>query len=148
MKFGNAEQDDLWSYLTEAQETNSEKRLEKVYVKKVMDSWTLQSGYPVVTLIRNYKKGSAQLDQKRFLLTTTSSNQSQPVVASESESKPYLWEIPITFVSKSKAADEQWAPTTKLWMHKDQSTINLYSLSSPLPLVSLIDLFFFFSVPH
>lgn len=34
-----------------------------------MDSWTLQAGYPVVEVIRNYTDGTADINQYRFWLT-------------------------------------------------------------------------------
>lgn len=40
----------------------------RVDVKTVMDSWTLQTGYPVVEVIRNYTSGTAEVNQYRFLL--------------------------------------------------------------------------------
>jgi aminopeptidase N len=34
-------------------------------VKEVMDSWTLQTGFPVVTVKRNYQEGTALITQVR-----------------------------------------------------------------------------------
>jgi len=36
-----------------------------VSVTQVMDSWTLQDGYPVITVTRNYNDGSATVSQVR-----------------------------------------------------------------------------------
>lgn len=51
--FGNAEQDDLWESLTtEAHRTQSLPYF--MTVKNIMDSWTLQTGYPLITVSINY----------------------------------------------------------------------------------------------
>lgn len=124
LRFSNAEQDDLWNYLTDVQ-TLSAPDKKPVNVKQVMDSWTLQDGYPVVTLTRDYKTGTAQLDQKRFVLSKNNSELSK-------NSSLYLWEIPITYITQRNAAREKWDPVTKLWMHTEQGTTHFYPLVSCL----------------
>ena len=37
-------------------------------VKTVMDTWTLQMGFPLVTVTRDYEAGSASCSQARFLV--------------------------------------------------------------------------------
>lgn len=61
-KFSNAEQDDLWSSLTEVahQRGSLDKNLT---VKKIMDTWTLQTGYPVLKVVRNYSTDKVTLSQ-------------------------------------------------------------------------------------
>ena len=57
-----AEQDDLWHYLTS--QAHVDKTLpEDVTVKQIMDTWTLQMGFPVVTVTRDYKAKTAMLEQ-------------------------------------------------------------------------------------
>lgn len=61
-KFANAEQDDLWNALTK--EAHRQGTLDsKITVKEIMDTWTLQTGYPVVTVIRDYTKETVTLTQ-------------------------------------------------------------------------------------
>lgn len=61
-KFGSARQDDLWNSLTvQAHDDDSLQR--NMTVKEIMDTWTLQTGYPVVTVTRNYVNGSADISQ-------------------------------------------------------------------------------------
>ena len=61
-KFANAEQDDLWSLLTE--EAHRQGTLDKnITVKQIMDSWTLQTGYPVLNVVRDYSAGTVTLSQ-------------------------------------------------------------------------------------
>ena len=40
-------------------------------VKTVMDTWTLQMGFPVVTVRRNYQDKTATVTQQRFLVGTS-----------------------------------------------------------------------------
>lgn len=61
-KFTNAEQDDLWESLTEEAHKN-EVLPKHLTVKKIMDTWTLQTGYPVLTVTRNYEKKNVQITQ-------------------------------------------------------------------------------------
>jgi aminopeptidase N len=61
-KFGNARQDDLWQNLT-LQAHQDRSLPSHMTVKEIMDTWTLQTGYPVVTITRNYKNGSAYISQ-------------------------------------------------------------------------------------
>lgn len=61
-KFSSAEQDDLWNSLTE--EAHRVGSLDKdVTIKEIMDTWTLQTGYPVLNVIRNYSTDTATLSQ-------------------------------------------------------------------------------------
>lgn len=106
-KFDSAVQDDLWEHLTTVQ--NKENRID---VKVVMDSWTLQTGYPVVEVIRDYSLGTAEVKQHRFLLEREDG---------ENDASNYQWEIPFTFTD---ALNPDWTPTTKLWLHKTNGTIS------------------------
>jgi aminopeptidase N len=61
-KFGSARQDDLWKQLT-LQAHKDGSLPQHMKVKEIMDTWTLQTGYPVVTVARNYENGSAYISQ-------------------------------------------------------------------------------------
>ena len=49
--FTNADQDDLWGFLTAAGQEDG--TLTELSVKEIMDTWTVQMGYPVVDIVRN-----------------------------------------------------------------------------------------------
>ncbi|GFY53408.1 aminopeptidase N [Trichonephila inaurata madagascariensis] len=104
-KFDNAVQDDLWKHLTDVQSNGGE----RIDVKKVMDSWTLQMGYPVVSVVRNYAAGTATVQQSRFLL--------EPSAESTDTSS---WEIPFTYTD---GLNPVWNPKTKMWLHKTNGSI-------------------------
>lgn len=59
-KFGNAEQKDLWNALTSVARRNGDFDTD---VAVVMDSWTLQTGFPVLNVVRNYDTGVIQFSQ-------------------------------------------------------------------------------------
>jgi aminopeptidase N len=60
--FSSARQDDLWDQLT-LQAHQDDSLPPRMTVKEIMDTWTLQTGYPVVTVTRNYVNGSAYISQ-------------------------------------------------------------------------------------
>ncbi|XP_078075905.1 thyrotropin-releasing hormone-degrading ectoenzyme-like [Mustelus asterias] len=86
--YGNAGRNDLWNKLTETL-----RRIGKnINIKEVMDGWTLQMGYPVVTIVRNESSVNIlTISQEHFIydLTAKSAN---PAFSNHS----YLWEIPLT----------------------------------------------------
>jgi len=63
--YGNAVTKDLWAALTEAAENAGQ----SIDVQRVMDTWTLQMGLPVVDVQYNFVTGRAVLRQKRFFAT-------------------------------------------------------------------------------
>ncbi|XP_053699482.1 aminopeptidase N-like [Sabethes cyaneus] len=89
-QFKNAAQDDLWRALTEeARQAGS--LPEDFDLKAVMDSWTLQTGYPVVYVERNYSSRTATFQQTRFMYDQTVDD-------------PSCWWIPLT-VSTSRYSE-------------------------------------------
>ncbi|KAL1491457.1 hypothetical protein ABEB36_012054 [Hypothenemus hampei] len=106
-RYHNAEQDDLWSSLTEAahQKGTLPKNLS---VKTIMDTWTLQTGYPVIHVIRNYKNGTAEISQERFLRDT---------IKLKTDGTPCWW-IPLTYSTESKGDFNVTTP--KDWLSCDQ----------------------------
>ena len=74
----------------------------------VMDTWTLQMGYPVVTVIRDYNNGGANLTQKRFLLG-----------GGTDDGHDYSWWIALNYAVPGKGFDNT---DPKLWMSNKEKT--------------------------
>ncbi|XP_057331888.1 aminopeptidase N [Microplitis mediator] len=107
--YGNSEQNDLWNALTN-QAHKDHVLSTSVTVKQIMDTWTLQTGFPVVTVIRDYKSGSAYLTQERFMLQ----NSTTEVSMGES-----LWWIPITYTTEAVKNFNNTKPSH--WMNAQRS---------------------------
>ena len=67
LKYKAAEQDDLWQELTDQAHRDGTMSRD-LTVKTVMDTWTLQMGFPLVTVNRNYDDNTATVSQSRFLV--------------------------------------------------------------------------------
>lgn len=64
-KYKNAQQDELWQFLSEQAHRDAVLPL-NLDVKMIMDTWTLQMGFPVITIVRNYTDGYAFISQVKF----------------------------------------------------------------------------------
>ena len=101
-KFSNAHQDELWRHLT-AVGLEDGSLVGDMTVKAIMDTWTLQMGYPLLTVTRDYN-GSVTLGQTRFLMEDNNSSQ-------EGEEE-YRWWIPVSYVTPggdfNRTAPQYW----------------------------------------
>lgn len=80
-------------------------------IASVMDSWSVQGGYPVVTVTRNYANGGIHLSQLEFI------TQTHPVTSTK------VWGIPISFTQKTGANFDQ--RQANLWMQtREQEVAN------------------------
>ncbi|XP_022215617.2 aminopeptidase N [Drosophila obscura] len=108
MAYNSATQDDLWRFLTN--EAKSSGLLDhSTSVKEIMDTWTLQVGYPVVKISRHPNSNAIRLEQVRFVYTNTTK-----------EDEGLLWWIPVTFTTASELNFDNtrpttWIPRTKLY---------------------------------
>lgn len=92
--FSNAYQDDLWAELTKA--AHQDGTLESsTTVKDIMDTWTLQKGYPVVTIAKE-DNNKVKASQKWFLLNPLNNLQGTE------EYEKYKWYVPITVTTKDE----------------------------------------------
>ncbi|OXA55298.1 Aminopeptidase N [Folsomia candida] len=92
-KYNNTVQDDLWESLTEA--AHRQASLDPaITAKEIMDTWTLQKGFPVVHVERNYdtNEPTATFTQAKFRLIK---NESLP----QGEYSTYKWWIPVSYAS-------------------------------------------------
>ena len=122
-KFGNAKQDDLWNALTTA--AQADRVLDdNLSVKEIMDTWTLQMGFPVIEVKRQYDSSRGiSIKQERFLLY-------EDEKASVNESKKgikYKWWIPISYTTPG---GNYLNATPQFWLQPNasgstQQTVNL-----------------------
>lgn len=103
-EFGNAVQDDLWDIMTV--QGHLHQILPVDYdIKTIMDTWTLQPGFPVVTVTRSANSSDIKLTQHRFNLTSPNASDSS------------LWFIPINFESQHNRTQDKlpthWLAHTK-----------------------------------
>ncbi|CAF0891242.1 unnamed protein product [Adineta steineri] len=103
-QYGNAVQDQLWAFLTNA--TNP-LALAGNTVKTIMDTWTLQEGYPLLTVTRNQVDGSISLSQKRYLLDPYTSNQTS-IYVNPFTSFPFQWYIPFNYITSAGLSSFDW----------------------------------------
>lgn len=89
----NTDRYDLW----DAMEKSQSESFHRVNIPEVMDTWTNQIGYPVITI--NTSSGEAH--QKQFLLNDTSESNS-------------LWQIPVRVMSSSGKTDLEWIKDKKV----------------------------------
>jgi len=106
----NANQDNLWSFLTAVGQEDG--TLVGKTVKEVMDTWTVQMGYPVVTINRRYDGSkSATAKQERFLLNPSDRQNS-------SDEHEYKWWVPLSFTTVANGFDKT---SPNLWMSPAQA---------------------------
>ena len=106
---GNALQDDLWTVLNE--EAQNSGRLDPgLTMKLIMDTWTLQKGYPVVHVQRDYTQGIFKVSQKWFLLNPLNKVPQNAFDINK-------WYVPFTYTtSEEKDFDFEQRP---VWMRPE-----------------------------
>nr|XP_056702487.1 thyrotropin-releasing hormone-degrading ectoenzyme [Euleptes europaea] len=87
-KYGNAARKDLWNTLSEA----LQKVGKFVNIQEVMDQWTLQMGYPVISIMGNETADNViRISQEHFIYDLDIKAK-DPGLGNHS----YLWQIPLT----------------------------------------------------
>ncbi|NXQ59594.1 AMPN Aminopeptidase, partial [Anthoscopus minutus] len=110
--YNNTVYTDLWVHLQQAVEKNNVQLPDNI--SNIMDRWTLQMGFPVVTVDTR----SGAINQTHFLLDPTSSVD-RPSVFN------YTWIIPITWMTGSSRGNSSF------WLTKVTDTNNNFRLNSP-----------------
>ncbi|KAG4068421.1 hypothetical protein HA402_007941 [Bradysia odoriphaga] len=110
-----ASQDDLWFFFTE------EARYTHVFdntmsVKDVMDTWTLQTGFPVVTVTRDYNSSTVRFHQKKFEYADEVGKKKHSEKHSDS-----LWWIPITYTTSNVLNFNETRPSS--WIRKTKELV-------------------------
>eukprot|EP00057_Strongylocentrotus_purpuratus_P033627 XP_792139.4 PREDICTED: aminopeptidase N [Strongylocentrotus purpuratus] len=101
-QYSNAVNTDLWNCFTDAVNGSG------VDVKQVMDTWTLQMGYPIVHVTREYSSAnpSFSANQSRFLIDPEANT------TTTYDDLGYQWHIPLRYTTKQEADFEsppiQW----------------------------------------
>uniref|UniRef100_A0A8C2E2P5 Aminopeptidase n=1 Tax=Cyprinus carpio TaxID=7962 RepID=A0A8C2E2P5_CYPCA len=86
--YGNAARDDLWNKFSEAMQREGK----DINITQVMDRWTLQMGYPVVTISKNDSlDNSVTISQEHFVYDTDAKIQNPELF-----NKSFQWQIPLT----------------------------------------------------
>ncbi|KAH9509723.1 hypothetical protein Btru_044338 [Bulinus truncatus] len=104
-KFKNARMSQLWDTLTESFNNSFD-------VGHIMESWTCQMGYPVVTIVEG--EGHYTLHQARFLLDEDVKKEHET-----NASAGYKWNIPFTYVTQKQ-------PNLKktVWLNFTSATVH------------------------
>ncbi|NXA81709.1 AMPN Aminopeptidase, partial [Thryothorus ludovicianus] len=110
--YSNTVYTDLWVHLQEAVEKNNVPLPDNI--SNIMDRWTLQMGFPVVTVDTR----SGTVNQTHFLLDPTTSVD-RPSVFN------YTWIVPITWMTGTSHENSTY------WLTKVTDTNNNFKLSSP-----------------
>ncbi|XP_043065120.1 aminopeptidase Ey-like [Drosophila ficusphila] len=118
--YKNADRDDLWDSLTQAAHKNF--ILPKDYeIKAIMDSWILQTGYPILHVTRDYSARTASFSQDRYLLNTNLSK----------TDRSECWWIPLSFTTQEEKDFNNTAP--KAWMECSKTAKSLPKTLEDLP---------------
>ncbi|KAH8252488.1 hypothetical protein KR032_000213 [Drosophila birchii] len=100
---GNVMQADLWKSMQEAAQQGNVISPD-LNLSRAMDTWTLQGGYPLVTLVRDYTlKDRITINQTRFLRGEKTERNSA-----------FCWWIPLRFVRQGLPDFEETIPQASL----------------------------------
>jgi len=111
--YSNADQDDLWEYLNVAGHEDNTLPSD-LNLKDIMDTWTLQMGYPVVNVERNYETQSVSFQQKRFLINPNSTSDGS-----------YAWFVPLSWTVPHHPSASFNDTAVKSWLYPDSENVEI-----------------------
>ncbi|XP_041451259.1 aminopeptidase N-like isoform X3 [Drosophila obscura] len=123
--YSNADQSDLWRSLSDAAHKfgSFPKYLD---VQTVMDTWTLQAGYPLITVHRDYSRNTISINQRRFLMHGLDKTMEKDNFFSKE-----CWFVPISYASRSMANFTATEP--RVWLQCDSQGKDIpLEVQSPL----------------
>ncbi|XP_037789937.1 endoplasmic reticulum aminopeptidase 1-like [Penaeus monodon] len=102
-RYGNAATDDLWEALTRVLKKSGH----NLDIKGIMDTWTLQAGFPLISV--SLEDGLVTASQARFLVCEENvTDPNEPLNATLG----YKWHVPLTYVTSANPKNE-----TMHWMN-------------------------------
>jgi puromycin-sensitive aminopeptidase len=108
--YRNAQTEDLWDAL---EQTSGQK------ITNMANTWTSQTGYPIVTFFENDTKSSFEISQERFFAVQTM----------KSSLENSLWDIPLTYVSSEYPNSVQ---QVGIWQASTNFVGNRKSYTTPI----------------
>ncbi|XP_025986901.1 thyrotropin-releasing hormone-degrading ectoenzyme isoform X2 [Solenopsis invicta] len=76
----------------------------EITLSEAMNSWITHRGYPIISVTRKYKEGTAVIRQQRF--TYDQSSDIQPI-----------WYVPLDYINKTS---NDWSSPTKTWLNSEE----------------------------
>nr|CAD7256997.1 unnamed protein product [Timema shepardi] len=118
ISYNKAEANDLFKALEEQyKEDFPNPELSEEELQDVFESWTLQMGYPVITVTRDYALGTVNVNQERFLLTRNNT----------ADDEDYSWWVPLTYTTSDELNFIN--TSTKVWLNRTEESKNLTILN-------------------
>jgi len=98
-----------------------------VQVSQLMDSWTLQPGYPLIQVARDYDTNRVTVTQQRFLRNPSGGNGRRPM------NRYQCWWVPLTFTSAGRGSFVSTLPSEWLTCrpHQTPSPLILDEVAQP-----------------
>ncbi|XP_070558853.1 aminopeptidase N-like [Ptychodera flava] len=113
--FNNAHTDDLWQSLNEVQGNSLD-------VRTIMDTWSLQMGFPVVTITRHSEDHTkATADQTQYLLYPFDEPKDDDYT-----DRGYKWYIPLTFTHKS---EREYNEPSLSWLERESADLDFEGIN-------------------
>lgn len=107
-EFGNAVTDDLWSAISDSW-VGAEHNFT---VQEMMDTWTLQMGYPIVNFDQNNETNIYTIRQERFFKAASVTNDTE-IDARKEEQRHYQWIVPVSFQTDLEDYPQQFLVLNK-----------------------------------